>query len=205
MLWCWYVLVDLNRIINGYSWCRHQMENISALLAFCVGNSPVTSEFPAQRPVTRRFDVFFDLRLNKRLSKQSWGWRLETLSRSLWRHCNVQLHYSPIAVEATLKYRDKVSRESCPYSSLDVLPLRPPGLYGEINHVYWEGIGNKQHSDKAIPDTKVHGANMGPTWVLSAPDGPHVCPMNLAIRGSWKYVNMPWDILYVSAKTYEMG
>ena len=149
--------------------------------------------------------VFFDLRLNKRLSKQSWGWRLETLSRSLWRHCNVQLHYCPIVVEATLKYRDKVSRESCPYYSLDVLPLRPPELYGEINHVYWKGIGNKQHSDKAIPDSKVHGANMGTTWVLSAPDGPHVCPMNLAIRGSWKYVNMPWDILYVSAKTYEMG
>ena len=34
------------------------------------------------------------------------------------------------------------------------------------------------------PDSKVHGANMGPTWVLSDPDGPHGCPMNLAIRGS---------------------
>ena len=34
-----------------------------------------------------------------------------------------------------------------------------------------------------IPDSKVHGANMGPTWVLSAPDGPHVGPMNLAIKG----------------------
>ena len=33
-----------------------------------------------------------------------------------------------------------------------------------------------------IPDSKVHGANMGPTWVLLAPDGPHVGPMNLAIR-----------------------
>ena len=32
------------------------------------------------------------------------------------------------------------------------------------------------------PDGKVHGAIMGPTWVLSAPDGPHVGPMNLAIR-----------------------
>ena len=37
-------------------------------------------------------------------------------------------------------------------------------------------------SDKSIPDSKVHGANMGPTWVLPAPDGPHVGPMNLAIR-----------------------
>ena len=34
----------------------------------------------------------------------------------------------------------------------------------------------------AIPKSKVHGANMGPTWVLSAPDGPHVGPMNLALR-----------------------
>ena len=44
-----------------------------ALLAIWAGNSPVPGEFPAQRPVTRSFDVFFDLRLNKRLSKQSWG------------------------------------------------------------------------------------------------------------------------------------
>ena len=45
-------------------------------------------EFPTQRPVTRSFDVFFDLCLNKRLSKQSWGWWFETLSWSLWRHSN---------------------------------------------------------------------------------------------------------------------
>ena len=44
------------------------------LLPVCAGNSPVIGEFPAQRPVTRSFDVFFDLRLNKRLSKQSRGW-----------------------------------------------------------------------------------------------------------------------------------
>ena len=65
------------------------METFSALLAICVGNSPVPGEFPGQRPVTRSVDVFFDLRLNKRLSKQSWGWWFETLSRPLWRHCNV--------------------------------------------------------------------------------------------------------------------
>ena len=47
------------------------METVSALLAIGAGNSPVNGEFPAQRPVTRSFDVFFDLRLNKRLSKQS--------------------------------------------------------------------------------------------------------------------------------------
>ena len=70
------------------TWWRQQIETFSALLAICAGNSPVPGEFPTQRPVTRRFDVFFDLRLNKRLSKQSWGWWLETPSRSLWRHCN---------------------------------------------------------------------------------------------------------------------
>ena len=42
-------------------------------------------EFPAQRPVTRSFNVFFDLRPNKRLSKQSWGWWFGTPSWSLWR------------------------------------------------------------------------------------------------------------------------
>ena len=43
------------------------METFSALLAICAGNSPVDGEFTAQRPVTRSFDVFFDLHLNKRL------------------------------------------------------------------------------------------------------------------------------------------
>ena len=75
------------------SWWRHQMETFSALLTICAGNSSVPGEFPAQRPVTRSFDVFLDLRLNKRLSKQSWGWWFETLSRLLWGHCNGFIAY----------------------------------------------------------------------------------------------------------------
>ena len=67
------------------------METFSASLAICTGNSPVLGEFPSQRPVTRIFDVFFDLRLNKRLSKQWWDWWFETLSRPLWRHRNALL------------------------------------------------------------------------------------------------------------------
>ena len=47
------------------TWWRHQIETFSALPALCAGNSPVSGEFPAQRPVTRSFDIFFDLRLNK--------------------------------------------------------------------------------------------------------------------------------------------
>ena len=75
-------------------WC-HQMEIFSALLAICAVNSPVTGESHAQRPVTRRFNIFFDMRLNKRLSKQSRGWWFETPSRSLWRHRNALLQLTP--------------------------------------------------------------------------------------------------------------
>ena len=64
------------------------METFSALLAFCAENSPSPGEFSAQRPVTRSFDIFFDLHLNKQLSKQSRGWWFETLSGSLRRQCN---------------------------------------------------------------------------------------------------------------------
>ena len=62
--------------------------NISTRWYFCAGNWPVPGEFPTQRPVTRSFGVHFDLRLNKRLSKQLWGWWFETPSRLLWRHRN---------------------------------------------------------------------------------------------------------------------
>ena len=68
--------------------------NISALLAICARNSSVTSEFPTQRPVTRSFDVFLDVRLNKRFSKQSWCLWFETPSRPLWRHCKASDAYS---------------------------------------------------------------------------------------------------------------
>ena len=51
-------------------------------------------------------------------------------------------------------------------------------------YLHWNNEGHMAWHPKWLgyPDSKVHGANMGPTWVLSAPDGPHVGPMNLAIR-----------------------
>ena len=105
----WFLVAWANRIMMAYlcpkkhshgyavvcfavcSCWRHQMETSSALLALCARNSPVNGEFPSQRPVTRSFDVFFDLCPDKRFSKQSWGWWFETLSRPLWRHSNVIL------------------------------------------------------------------------------------------------------------------
>ena len=68
-----------------WTWWHHQMETFSALLVICAGKSPVPGDFPAQRRVVRSFDVLFDLRLNKLLSKQSWGWWFETLPRPLLR------------------------------------------------------------------------------------------------------------------------
>ena len=49
--------------------------------------------------------------------------------------------------------------------------------------VFLQNNNNTCHN----PDSKVHGANMGPTWVLLAPDGPHVGPMSLAI-GECKFL-----------------
>ena len=93
-------------------WWRHQMEISSALLAICAGNSPVPGEFHTQRLVTRSFDVFFDLRPNKRLSKHSWGWWFETPSHPLWRHRNFYIHPWEVligiflGIPRTIKYRN---------------------------------------------------------------------------------------------------
>ena len=69
----------MSTVLNFY-WIWIVMDLWPTLLCFSPGNS--------QRPVTGSFDVFFNLRLNKRLSKQWWGWWFETPSRPLWRQCN---------------------------------------------------------------------------------------------------------------------
>ena len=53
------VLIQVKACYSIWAWWRHQMKTFSTLLALYVGNPPVTSEFPSQRPVTRSFDVFF--------------------------------------------------------------------------------------------------------------------------------------------------
>ena len=68
------------------------MEASSALLAICAGNSPVTGKFPAQRPVTRGFDVFFDRFLNKRLR----------------RHCT---HYDVVVIHEVVSFYPAAQRQ----------------------------------------------------------------------------------------------
>ena len=87
-----------------YAWWHHQMETFSASLAICAGNSRLPGEFPAQRTVTQSFDVFFDLCLNKWLSKQSWVWWFETLSRPLWCTRN-GWHYVPWLILSNQLFR----------------------------------------------------------------------------------------------------
>ena len=54
----------------------------------CEGNPPISGDLRSHRPATHGFRVFFDLPLNKRLSKHSWCWWFETPASSLWRYCN---------------------------------------------------------------------------------------------------------------------
>ena len=74
-------------LVQSFMW-RHQKETFSALLALCYDNPMVAWGFPSQRPVMGRFDVFFDLRLQNRLSKHSRRRWFETPSRSLRLHCS---------------------------------------------------------------------------------------------------------------------
>ena len=65
------------------------METFSALLTLRTGNTPVIGDFPAQRPVTRSFGVFFDLHLNN-------GWANNGEAGDLWRH---RAHYDVILMD----------------------------------------------------------------------------------------------------------
>ena len=89
----WYNLIFTWYLWNATHTLKVSMTTSSNGNIFCItgplcGEFTSPGEFPTQKPVTRSFDVFFDLRLNKRLSKQPWGWWFEMPSWSLWRQCN---------------------------------------------------------------------------------------------------------------------
>ena len=93
-----------------------------------IHRSPVNS--PHKGPVTWNLDVFFDLHLNKRFSKQSWGWWFETSSCSLWRHCNASQGVSVVSflenmiVDALAKPRD----------------IENLGGFSPLNSIYWGSV-----------------------------------------------------------------
>ena len=88
----WDTSFVLDECLNCLSWFFTMMtssdKNIFRVTGHLCGEFVGHRWIPTQRPVRRSFDVFFDLRLNERLSKQWWGWWFETPSRPLWLHWN---------------------------------------------------------------------------------------------------------------------
>ena len=84
-------LILARDLITTHIMMTSSIETFATLLALCEWKPPVTSGFLSQRPVTRSFGVSFDVRLNKRLIKQSRRWWFETPLRSLGRHRNTIL------------------------------------------------------------------------------------------------------------------
>ena len=87
---CWWIIARTSSWLSDtYTHTHtHAGNDNTRRLKLASGKNKNIIRFPAQKPVTRSFDVSFDLRLNKRLSKQSWGWWFESPSYPLWHHCN---------------------------------------------------------------------------------------------------------------------
>ena len=153
------------------------METFSALLAICAGNSPVPGEFPTQRPVTRSFDVYFDLRPNKRLSKQSWGWWFETLLCSLWRHRNVIDILLQFLQYHVILCRVITALDQSVQMLWDMLYVRPTSLwpYREFRYVYGihlrVKLGSGERSDAVTIGTVI--------VILHVHPGYWICPRHL--------------------------
>ena len=90
--------------------------NLFRVTGHLCGEIPGHGEFPTQRPVTRSFDVSFDLRINKWLSKQWWSWWFETPSRPLWRHSNAGRIIRPVLLRPTI-YFAKLKAQNVPLQS----------------------------------------------------------------------------------------
>ena len=107
----WYAFLVIARYIyatqpmypmEAIGWHVSPHDDVGTISAFCpfvrwIHRSPVNSLH--KRPVTRSFDVFLDLRLNKRLGKQSWGWWFETPLRPLWHHCNENERHHKVEIK----------------------------------------------------------------------------------------------------------
>ena len=123
----------------NHSWC-HQMETFFMLLALCAGNSPVTGEFPSQRPVTWSFDVFFDLRIN--------GW-VNNHEAGDWRHPHN--HY-----DVTVMY-ENTNIHPCDVSTLCRCCLSNHRPKLTDNSWYWDSMLSSNASPVAMTTTCMHG------------------------------------------------
>ena len=130
-------------------------------------------EFPAQRPVTRSFDVFFHLRLNKRLSKQPWGWWFETAGWSLWRHRNGN---------HKLRIDKQIVRSSHWYISIILNSLN---LATGLDSVFHDDVIKWKHFPRHWPFVR----------------GIHRSPVNSPHKGQWREALM-LSLICVWIKSY---
>ena len=123
--------------------------NIFRVTGHLCGEFTGPGEFPTQRPVTQSFDVFFDLRLNKRLSKQWWGWWFESLSCLLWRHRNELAMCCDISRDLVIHFANNVACSSDVFEivnkhrSFENACLNLMAALCSIticSHFYWRGL-----------------------------------------------------------------
>ena len=129
--------------------------------------------------MTRSFDVFFDLHLNKRLSKQSWCWWFETLSRLIWRHCNEHdtfdrwplpaRHYLSIfKIRGTTKLAESISSELIRWNT--TIKRRSSA---DDTHLKWQDDArcpNISCWGTILPLSYLCGRGYLPNWSLHEPD-----------------------------------
>ena len=154
------------------------MEIVSTLLALCEGNPPVTDGFPSQRPVTRSFDVFFDLHLNKLLSKQLRRRRFEMPSRLLWCHYDV-VYIVKIGFAARLIIFFRVSwftespfliltRSQSLHQNRLHMAYMAYGIYNSLSHLWspWLVKDGKEAAVFHTPQMFSKSINFCEWWVL---------------------------------------
>ena len=125
------------------------METFSASLALCEGNPPVTGGFPSQRPETRSFGVSFDLRLNKRLSKQSRRRWFETPLRSSWRHCNHVIDTVPRKYTINISENDPHDPHDSPWP-YSINKIKQSKTVCTFDGMYWTFYFGSNHSNATI-------------------------------------------------------
>ena len=160
--------------------------NIFRVTCFCTGNSQVPGDFPAQRPVTRSFDVFVDLRPNKRLSKQSWGWWFEMLSCSLWRHCNEHIvaqtklplffrrHFKLHSLDPNIWIFIKMSLKFCPED-----PINNISALDQSKAIIWINdalVQGRIYASFGLNDSQ---ARQPKDWIYLSPTKSNNCLRNL--------------------------
>ena len=154
----WYLVPAGASALWHRAWLRHQIETFSALLAFCAGNLPVTGEFPTANARTWSFGVFFDLHLNKRLTKQSRRRWFETQLRSLWRHCDIPKCCVVLALNA-FTLDESIGAQPSPHTVTYKLAMNFQILFG---HSWFQQLFRRS-------DDKVTGGrpNLVVRWVLT--------------------------------------